>query len=150
MPITFIHIFVLLGTAALIHQKYAKKSLIQLLASLGFSLSYHEGRLRRFFKFQQLLTMSTLGTNESSDFCQYVFDNADHNVNTVDGLNTFHVMGRIMCNTLPVKNDSEDGIIYAKTKKTALHLSYIITFHIAASNIVQWSGAHFKKFISYE
>lgn len=28
-------------------------------------------------------------------FLQYVFDNADHNINTIDGRNTFHAMGGI-------------------------------------------------------
>lgn len=30
---------------------------------------------------------------------QFVFDNADVNVNTLDGENTFHEMGGIMCIT---------------------------------------------------
>ncbi|KYN50525.1 hypothetical protein ALC57_00165 [Trachymyrmex cornetzi] len=32
-------------------------------------------------------------------FVQFIFDNADHNVNTLDGRNTFHAMGGIMCVT---------------------------------------------------
>lgn len=32
-------------------------------------------------------------------FCQFVFDNADFNICTIDGLNTFHSMGGIKCVT---------------------------------------------------
>jgi hypothetical protein len=32
-------------------------------------------------------------------FCQYVFDNADFNSSTIDGLNTIHIMGGIQCIT---------------------------------------------------
>lgn len=34
-----------------------------------------------------------------SAFQQFVFDNADHNVRTVDEFGTFHAMGGIMCVT---------------------------------------------------
>lgn len=35
-----------------------------------------------------------------NSFCQFVFDNADVNIDTIDGLNTFHAMGGIQCITL--------------------------------------------------
>lgn len=34
-----------------------------------------------------------------NSFCQFVFDNADVNIETIDGLNTFHAMGGIQCIT---------------------------------------------------
>ena len=36
---------------------------------------------------------------ESDGFLQHVFDNADVNVRTLDGLGTFHAMGGIQCST---------------------------------------------------
>jgi len=34
-----------------------------------------------------------------NSFCQFVFDNADVNIDTIDGLNTFHAIGGIQCIT---------------------------------------------------
>ncbi|KAJ8867663.1 hypothetical protein PR048_031466 [Dryococelus australis] len=58
---------------------------------LGFCSSYYE---------VQLLEMSSiLHTHPNMNwlFSQFVFDNADFNVCTIDGLNTFHAMGGIRC-----------------------------------------------------
>ncbi|KAJ8896678.1 hypothetical protein PR048_002023 [Dryococelus australis] len=35
----------------------------------------------------------------NGSFSQFVFDNTDFNVCTIDGLNTFHAMGGIRCTT---------------------------------------------------
>lgn len=48
-------------------------------------------------------------------FSQFVFDNADHNVNTIDGFQTFHAMGGIQCIT-PTTSVSSNEII-PKLKK---------------------------------
>ena len=52
----------------------------------------------------------------SNDACvQFIFDNADHNTNTIDGLNTSHAMGGIMSVT-PSSSVSSDKMI-EKLKK---------------------------------
>ena len=43
-------------------------------------------------------------------YVQFIFDNTDHNTNTIDGLNTFHAMGRIMSVT-PSSAVSSDKMI---------------------------------------
>lgn len=45
-----------------------------------------------------------------SGFLQFVADNADVNVCTLDGLNTFHSMGMIQCVTPKVNNTASRGI----------------------------------------
>lgn len=83
---------VLHGLAFFIHRKYAAKNLINLLANLGFSASYNDA---------QMLELSAIyhpvQSRPSGIFSQYVFDNADYNVTTLDGLKTFHSMGGIEC-----------------------------------------------------
>lgn len=75
-------------------------------AALGFSCSYSAA--------VQLETSAILRDEssppiEKGAFIQFVYDNADVNVNTLDGANTFHEMGGIMCVTpsravMPDKN----------------------------------------------
>lgn len=36
---------------------------------------------------------------DPNSFSQVICDNADHNVNTIDGLHTVHIMGAIQCVT---------------------------------------------------
>lgn len=100
---------ILLGLAALINQKYASKSLIDLLSSIGFCASYYE---------VSLFQISAIAHNHNApeanpEFCQYVFDNADHNIRTIDGHHTFHSMGGIKCHT-PKINTNNEGILRLK------------------------------------
>ena len=86
---------ILLSTAIYIHRRYASRELIDILNALGFSDDYRE--VRRF--------NSTFIENEPSynltGFTQMVFDNADHNIATLTGHDTFHSMGGIACVTPP-------------------------------------------------
>lgn len=79
---------VLHGIAFFIHRKFGAKSLIDLLANFGFSGSYYDANmleLSAIYHPQEPLPTDT--------FTQFIFDNADFNVATLDGLNTFHSMG---------------------------------------------------------
>lgn len=78
------------GLAAMINKKYGSKELLKILSSLGFCATYEESLL---FEASVLSHPQTLILNDS--YFQFVFDNADHNVNTIDGKNTFHAMGGI-------------------------------------------------------
>lgn len=64
------------------------------LSSLGFSASYEEAsRLEGSYVLQAIRAK----IKESADqFTQFTLDNADFNVNTLDGKNTFHVVGATM------------------------------------------------------
>lgn len=85
---------VLQGIAFFIHRKFGSKSLLKLLSNLGFSGSYYDAtmlELSAIYHAQEPLPPET--------FVQFVFDNADFNVATLDGLNTFHSVGGISCVT---------------------------------------------------
>lgn len=85
---------ILSSIALFIYRKFGSKQLVSLLCNLGFSASYHDA---------QQLELSNIHHPQESisseSFCQYIFDNADFNISTVDGWNTFHSMGGIKCVT---------------------------------------------------
>lgn len=92
-PRSFISI-VLLAIALYIHRKYATRELKDILSSISFADDYKEA---------QHFENSLLSTSEPfcglNGFTQFVFDNADFNVATLTGHNTFHAMGGIACVT---------------------------------------------------
>lgn len=61
---------------------------------MGFCSSYEEVRL-----FELSCLSHPLSTVLPGSFSQYVFNNADVNVDTLDGSNTLHAMGGIQCVT---------------------------------------------------
>lgn len=85
---------VLLALSSLIHAKTGSKDLITLLNNLGLCGSYKENML---FELSSVLYEDK--PDFSQCFSQFVFDNADHNVHTLDGFKTFHSMGGIHCVT---------------------------------------------------
>ncbi|GBO29561.1 hypothetical protein AVEN_98016-1 [Araneus ventricosus] len=76
--------------ALLVNRKFGSKSLINLLSRFGFCASYDEA---------QQLEMSAIcqPLQPTGTFCQNNFDNADFNVATLDGLNTFPRMPGANC-----------------------------------------------------
>ncbi|KAJ8887182.1 hypothetical protein PR048_013397 [Dryococelus australis] len=84
---------ILISLGLLLYKKYCSKNLANILSSLGFCSSYYE---------VQLLEMSTILLNQSGmngSFSQFVFDNAEFNVCTIDKWNTFETMVGIRCTT---------------------------------------------------
>lgn len=61
---------------------------------MGFAASYAETIV-----FEASAIMRPEGSIDETAFSQFVCDNANHNVNTIDGLNTVHIMGAIQCLT---------------------------------------------------
>ena len=84
---------ILLGIALYIHRKYGSRELIDILSSISFADDYKE--------FEQALMSNDEPSYHLGGFTQFVFDNADFNVATVTGHNTFHNMGGIACVTPP-------------------------------------------------
>ncbi|MBW0528211.1 hypothetical protein O181_067926 [Austropuccinia psidii MF-1] len=105
----------LCSLSLLIYRKYASRHLIDLLANLGFCASYHEA---------QKLEMSAIDSVKpgfvvkKGGFNQFVFDNVDFNVCTIDGLNTLHAMGGIRCIT--PSNSLEKGARIPRLKNMPL------------------------------
>lgn len=79
-----------------IHRKYGSRELIDILSSLGFSDDYREVQ-----RLESAMVSAKQPSNFLSGFTQFVYDNADFNVATVTGHNTFHSMGGIDCVTPP-------------------------------------------------
>lgn len=77
-----------------IHRKHASKQLIELLNSVGFSSSYNEVQ-----RYEYSLMEQSEPCHRSGEFIQFIFDNADFNVRTLNGHGTFHAMGGVKCTT---------------------------------------------------
>lgn len=75
-----------------LHRAYDSKYLNKLLFCLGLSCSYEEA-----LSFATSATLAEEPKIALGAFTQMVFDNADINVRTLDGRNTFHAMGGIIC-----------------------------------------------------
>ena len=82
------------GLAVSADNKFGSKLLNVMLNHLGFSSSYDEvirfkQNVVRFEKADDVMKLMT------GDFIQYVGDNTDHDINTIDGKNTHHGLGSI-------------------------------------------------------
>lgn len=73
---------------------YGSEHLIELLSALGVCSSYYESD-----RYLRSLISAGPPVIQCDAFTQFVFDNADVNVRTLDGFNTFHAMGGIACIT---------------------------------------------------
>ena len=82
------------GLALYIHRHVGSRHLVDILFSMGICASYNEARL---YEASAMLQKQPLIHHDS--FKQFVFDNADFNIQTMDGYGTFHSMGGIMCVT---------------------------------------------------
>ena len=80
------------GLGIQLHHHFASRFLIDSLRRHGFCCSYQE--VQRFGK-NAAVHQGTNIPNHTSEFVQYVADNVDHNIRTLDGNDTFHDMGII-------------------------------------------------------
>lgn len=83
---------VMFGLGIQLHRKYASRYLIDVLAALGVSVSYSE-----CLAFENSAIINHKDCISEETFMQFVYDNADFNIRTIDGHGTFHSMGGIMC-----------------------------------------------------
>lgn len=103
-----------------------------MMSSMGLCATYNEVMI-----FESSVLISAQPTFISGAFCQYVFDNADHNTNTLDGLNTFHSMGGIRCIT-PKQFVKSNGPI--NRLKSIIPSSKIGTIHQIAFQTFEKEG----------
>lgn len=99
-----------------IHRKHASADLVKQLSRKGFCIS-----LDKVYRYLQSV-MQTAHTWQSSEyheasFTQFVADNVDHNIRTVDGIGTFHGMGMIVTSSFYEGNPS-------KVTRRILHLRH--------------------------
>lgn len=83
-----------LALALFLYRRFGSKNLVSMVSNLGFCASYKQAQALEISAVLQSQPIIKPGL-----FCQFVFDNADCNVNTIDGSNTFHSMGGIACIT---------------------------------------------------
>jgi hypothetical protein len=103
----------LLALGVYLYRKYDSKMLIIMLHKFGMCCSYDE--VRRY-QASLLAVESPFPDNEEA-FVQFVFDNADWNVSSLDGNKSFHSMGGLKCTT-PRSDSSSDTINVLRLKKT--------------------------------
>lgn len=116
-PRTFLS-SVLIGLSSMIHKKFAAKGLIDAMSHIGLCASYHETTLFESSIINDPEQYKIFGDS----FVQFSFDNANHDVNTIDGLGTFHTMGGIMMVTPSSCVTSDQKIPRLKSLKSLLAL----------------------------
>lgn len=92
-PLSF-QLLYLHGLSVHLHRKFGSRLLIDVLSNLGFCNNYKETT-----RFESSVTLSTNMLVNNTSYIQFIFYNADHNIHTLDGNDTFHVMGGLMCVT---------------------------------------------------
>ena len=92
-PKSFLSVFQI-GLAVYIHRHVGSRHLIDLINAMGLCATYHEA-----LRYESSAANSAEYKVAMDAFVQFVFDNADYNVRTLDGHNTFHGMGGVMCVT---------------------------------------------------
>ena len=73
-----------------LHRKFGSRKIIEICNELGFCGSYPEALL-----YKNSAAFQSYYEVKSGTAIQYVVDNFDFNVDTPDGKNTFHNLGRI-------------------------------------------------------
>ena len=91
------------GLGVQLHHHYTSRFLIDTLHKHGFCCSYNEVHQ---FEQNAVLSYETDIPNYSSQFVQYVGDNVDHNIKTLDENYTFHGMGMIAAITPGTKKNN--------------------------------------------
>ena len=97
----------LFGVGVEMDHVFGSKWLVNELSHLGFSISYDEVIRYKQSVIQSETLETLLSEYEPGTFTQWVADNVDHNIITLDGQGTFHGMGIIAVSTphdkLPLK-----------------------------------------------
>jgi len=85
------------GLGVQMHRQFGSHHIIETLNKLGFCSSYSEIGKNEM---KSAKTMNnTVPAYSRGRFMQFVSDNEDHNVRTLDGLNAYHGMETIACVT---------------------------------------------------
>ena len=82
------------GLGIHLHREYGSRVLIDMLSNIGLCASYSE-----VTNYEASITTNAQAMVDKGAYIQFVFDNADYNVSTLDGHRTFHAMGGIKCVT---------------------------------------------------
>ena len=105
----------LFGLGVEIDHTIGSKTLLIELAMLGYSISYDE--IKRY-KPSLMKNESNCIASTVTELTQFVADNVDHNVCTLDGKEKFHGMGIIACSINRQSNPKERIRRIAKIMKS--------------------------------
>jgi hypothetical protein len=94
-----------LGLGVQMHHHFASRFLLDTLYQHGFCCSYTE--VQRYERSAAVSTGIDIPGYVPGHFMQYVADNVDHNIRTLDGSGTFHGMGIITAITPKIDHASE-------------------------------------------
>lgn len=89
-----------IGLGILMHHHFGTRFLIDTLYNFGFCSSYSEVQK---FEMNAPASRSSESENDNKSFVQFIADNADHNIRSLDGFGTFHGMGIIAASTPGIK-----------------------------------------------
>ena len=104
-----------IGLGVQLHHHFASRFLIDSLHKHGFCSSYNEVHQ---FEQNAVLNYGVDIPEYSSQFIQYIADNVDHNIRTLDGYNTFHGMGMIAAVTPEVNKSKKIPSVKVTSKDT--------------------------------
>ena len=97
-----------LGLSVFFHRRFGSKLLIQIFSSFGLCASYNDTLM--YEAAAVLYHPPFILPPQTGTFIQYVADNADINVNSLDGNNSLHIMGIIQTVTPKGSVSQEDHI----------------------------------------
>ena len=92
------------GLAVEMHNQFGSRFLIDTLNKHGFCSSYSE--VQKFERSAALVHGTETLSSAETEFVQFVGDNVDHNIRSIDGFNTFHGMG-IIASVTPGKVEAK-------------------------------------------
>jgi len=93
-----------LGLSVYLHRQFGSQRLIDIFSCLGLCATYKETSL---YETSALFhPQPRISSPDEGCFIQYVTDNTDQNVATIDGFNTFHSIGMIRIKTPHDKTES--------------------------------------------
>lgn len=109
-----------IGVGAFLYKKFGSRLLIDVLSSLGFSSSYEN-----VSSYEATSITRPQRQVKDTDFIQFVYDNADFNINTLDGHDTFHCMGGIQCVTPFDAIEPDTEMTRSSVRKSAAAIAQI-------------------------
>ena len=115
-----------IGLAVQLHHHYASLFLVDSLHHLGFCCSYQQVQE---FELSAAFSHGTDIPNFNDQSVQYVADNVDHNIRTLDGNDTFHGMGMITTVTPGIRSNNRIPRIKVSLRDLAAIGRVPIWFH---------------------
>lgn len=120
------------GLGAFIYKKTGSRKVLEVLNSMGFCCTYKES-----VRFEISSAMQVPKEKNQEGFSQFIFDNADFNTQTIDGHNTFHVMGGMYAVSPAKAVPSDSSIPRLKDTPSASTIGSfgaVVLQHFEASN----------------